>query len=129
MEETMKKDNSLLGPFIGHTTTHSAKIWMYAENYQKLFVKIYSNTHDNLDEKIFNFLGEIPADCVEFTNLNPNTQYYYKIFTEDNAQLKILDLEDSDCCFWTMPETESEGDVPYQYNFLVLSCHDPFKNK
>jgi hypothetical protein len=126
--------NKILGPFIGYTTQHSAKIWIYAEEYKnkKLFIKIYSENNKNnyISTKEFNFSHEIPADCVEFTDLNANTKYYYQIFIENNTQLTIPDLEECDCFFWTMPEEKDNvNDLPYQYNFLVLSCHDPFKNE
>lgn len=124
----------ILGPFIGHTTTVSSKIWIYTEKYQKLFLGIYQNDTE-IKSAEFNFVGQIPASCVEIKDLKPNQKYFYKIFIDENhkEQLRIDSLTDSDLYFYTMPEELANG---YRYDFLVMSCHNPveagirgYKNK
>lgn len=64
----MNNKPTLLGPFIGHTTSVSSKIWIYSETHKKLFIKIYQ------EEKEIHFAEfllhrEIPACCITIPDL------------------------------------------------------------
>jgi hypothetical protein len=124
---------TILGPCIGHTTTTSTKIWIYAEEYKKLYIKISKNSEE-IQSKVFLFDKVIPAACVEILDLDPNTQYFYKISIDEggNQPLDLEGLTQDDLYFWTMPDS-LEGE--YRYDFLLLSCNNPivakkkYKNK
>lgn len=124
----MSDKAAFLGPCIGHTTTTSVKIWIYAEEYKdkKLYIKIYHEI-DEIPSGVFNLDNEIPAACITIQKLNPNTKYFYKIFTDEkcNQPLSIDSLSDEDLYFWTMQDDGS--DKEYRYDFLVLSCNNPIE--
>lgn len=113
----------ITGPFIGHTTTTSTKIWIYAESFQTLFLAIYQD-NTKIQSAEFDLSREISADCVEINNLQPNQKYYYRIFTDENNNHPLLldSLNNDDLYFYTMPDEVPKG---YRYDFLVMSCHNP----
>lgn len=119
----MNERSRTLGPFIGHTTTVSTKIWIYTEAHQKLFIQIYKNG-EKIKSAQLNFSEELPAACVEIKELQPNQKYNYKLFIDENEneQLQIDSLLDEDLYFYTMPEELERG---YRYDFVVMSCHNP----
>ena len=119
----MRDESTILGPFIGHTTTVSAKIWIYAENRSPFFIAIYKNGQ-KIKSAQFNFSGEIPAACVEIEGLQPDQKYDYLLFLdeENNQVLAIDSLTADDLHFYTLPEALTSG---YRYDFLVMSCHNP----
>ena len=117
---------TLLGPFLGYVTTNSIKIWLH---YEGLPAVVYVTLHPtNLDapataDGTLTFRSEgLYTDCVTVEGLQPNTKYFYKLWSNpEHTLLFPLDgLEEKELQFWTLSDDPDE-----QIDFLVMSCHNP----
>ncbi len=115
----------LLGPFLGHVTTTSVKVWLHLQSSN---AKTYVTIHDEMEsssiaQEELNFHEEkLFTDCVTINNLKPNQKYYYKLWTNPahSIPLNLQGLNERDLYFWTLPEDPNE-----QIDFIVMSCHNP----
>lgn len=114
----------ILGPFIGHVSAFSAKIWLYCDYLENLYIQLqpggqiakfqFSDAHYH-------------TAIVEFSGLEKNSTYQYRLYLDEACE-KPVQLEglDSSCLYFrTMPEFADDED--YQLDFLLMSCHDPDK--
>ena len=116
----------LLGPFLGHVTTNSIKVWLHWENeHTRAYVTLHARDIDapGLASATLEFKPEqLFTDCVTIEGLEPDTKYFYKLWTNPAHSLKLpLDgLTDKDLHFRTLSDDPNQ-----QVDFLVMSCHNP----
>ncbi len=140
MEQTentknMVGENSLpapLGPFVGHSTSTSAKLWIHwppevaSDTPHKVTFSLHESEHgESIASKSLSLTAEMLwAGIVEFNGLHPNTTYFYRILssTGQSALAETDNLKPSDLRFRTMPE---DSDLKDRLAFLLLSCHNP----
>lgn len=115
--------HSFLGPFIGHTTTNSAKVWMHNPEGKELWLSI-----EGAEESLpFGFLERnLFANCVEVRGLDSDTVYRYRIWEDEQrtTPFDLQGLEPDDLYFRTLPNPKNRGEND-RLDFLVMSCHDP----
>ena len=118
--------HSFLGPFIGHTTTSSVKIWMHNPTGESLWLCLEKG-EETVCEKFEFTESNLFSDCVEFGNLSPDTVYKYQVCeSEDCSKPFDLDgLEKDDLFFRTLPPPKESQEEDDRLDFLVMSCHDP----
>ncbi len=117
---------TMLGPFLGHVTATSIKIWLHLEGAHKvIYVTLHPNTTETpavakaqlalRPEKLF-------TDCVTLDGLSPDTKYFYKLWTNPAYSLPLpLDgLTEKELHFRTLSNDPNE-----QIDFVVMSCHNP----
>lgn len=128
---TERSEPQLLGPFLGHVTAHSIKIWLHWESDRaEVFVTIHEtslNREVTEGPKIAE--GKLKIDpaklwtgTVEIAGLKPNTRYVYRLWT-DAGHTYLVDLHGlnlSDLHFTTLSDNPED-----QIDFLVMSCHNP----
>ncbi len=120
----------LLGPFLGHVTATSVKVWLHLEGErQSIFVAVHSGSPEGPSSKTFVLSidpNRLWTGVVTLTDLAPGTQYFYSLW-EDEACTQRLELDGLapvELRFRTLPAGEAE-----QIDFLVMSCHNPTKAK
>lgn len=127
--EAAFKKSTILGPFLGYVTTTSVKVWLHLEGGAD---RVYVTVHRDLDARELLASGELRlsedrlhTDCITIEDLNPNTKYYYRLWTNPahSIPLDLQGLTHGDLCFRTLPD-DPEGSE--QIDFLLLSCHNPF---
>jgi hypothetical protein len=119
-------EHKLLGPFLGHVTTNSIKIWLHFEgSHDVIYVTLHPNAPDTREvtsatltlrpENLF-------TDCVTIDNLSPDTEYFYKLWTNpaQSLPLPLEGLTEKDLHFRTL-----SADPNAQIDFVVMSCHNP----
>lgn len=116
---------NLLGPFLGHVTSTSVKIWLHQESLDtKVYVTIHSakNSPPVTTAEFSLHVNNLFTDCVTIPNLKPDQQYYYKLWTNPahSIPLNLQGLVEDDLYFWTLPDNQDE-----QLDFIVMSCHNP----
>lgn len=112
--------NYALGPFVGHTTKSSSKIWIYTTALEKMFCVINDNKLNKISfERLHN---EIPVYIAEIESLNQFTKYKYTILNEFDNEIKFEGLNSTDLFFTTMPDDNSQIN---RFDFLLMSCNDP----
>lgn len=127
---TNANEPTLLGPFLGHVTTNSIKIWLHLERPQTvIYVTLHKGQQDAPEvasatlelrrEKLF-------TDCVTIGNLQPDTTYFYKLWTNPahSLPLPLEGLTEKELHFRTLSEDPDE-----QVDFVVMSCHNPTVSK
>lgn len=131
MTETAATNSSateamLLGPFLGHVTTNSIKIWLHCEGPLAVVYVTLHPTKLDAPEVAKATLTLRPeslfTDCVTVEGLQPNTKYFYKLWTNPEYTLAfpLEGLEEKELQFWTLSDNPDE-----QIDFLVMSCHNP----
>jgi phosphodiesterase/alkaline phosphatase D-like protein len=123
-------DKFILGPFLGHVTDVSIKIWLFSKKHKTLWVEVLK---DNIkievknDENILNFQEKkCFADVVEVRGLEANTKYSYRIIDENDNSIDLEGLVDEDLFFRTLP-SNLEKEESSRLDFLLMSCHNPDK--
>ena len=120
------QEANLLGPFLGHVTANSIKVWLH---FQGEVGTIHVSVHpENVDAPPTAFgelilsANNLYADCVEINNLLPNTRYFYKLWRDEaRSQLMDLDgLDETELQFRTLSDNPDD-----QVDFLIMSCHNP----
>ena len=130
IQSTANSSNSvepkLLGPFLGHVTTNSIKIWLHFEGpYEDVYVTLHEKTFDapmHMSATLSLRAERLFTDCVTVKGLEPDTKYFYRIWTDaDHSVPFSLDgLDEKELRFWTLSEKAGE-----QIDFVVMSCHNP----
>ncbi len=121
-----KGEPELLGPFLGHVTTDSIKIWLHAERTDPfVYVTLHTGSPDApifAEAKLELRPERLFTDCVAIAGLEPNTMYFYKLWTNPaySIALPLDGLSEGDLHFRTLP-----ADPDAQIDFLVMSCHNP----
>jgi hypothetical protein len=121
----MSNEPTMLGPFLGHVTTSSIKIWLHVEGQTPVvYVTVHARALDGrrvADAELHLLAGSLYTACVEIGGLQPDTRYYYRLWTNPAFSLPLpLDgLEEKELRFRTLPT----GDE--QLDFVVMSCHNP----
>lgn len=123
----------LLGPFVGHTTATTSRLWMHWEGGPELYVHrgVWERGKDVVWQKVagsFQFVPEsLWCATLDLSGLKPNTAYSYKITTDEEGRI-LVDLEglcQDELYFRTLPE---DGDpLNERIDFLIMSCHNPDK--
>jgi phosphodiesterase/alkaline phosphatase D-like protein len=116
----------LLGPFLGHVTANSIKIWLHFEgSHEVIYVTLHPNAPDTREftsatltlrqERLF-------TDCVTIEGLSPDTKYFYRLWTNQahSLPLPLQGLTEKDLNFRTL-----SADPNAQIDFVVMSCHNP----
>lgn len=129
-------DTSVLGPFIGHTTSTSSKIWVHVPPFEaevtslRVTFRIDKSIDGNFDTAHVKEVKENTswATLAEFSGLEPNTKYFYRIEIETIGNLTDVSpsLEAGDLYFTTL---ENGHDSMSRLDFLLLSCHNPEAGK
>ena len=122
----------LLGPFLGHVTTTSIRIWLHAERSEPIiYVTLHAHAYDPNTAPVAT--GTITLDAsklhcgwVTIGNLTPDTHYHYRLWTTPahSVALDLGELLPRDLNFRTLSDNTDE-----QIDFLVLSCHNPTVSK
>lgn len=119
-------ETMLLGPFLGHVTPHSIRIWLHLEGERPT---IYASLHEgdvNAPQAatgVLNLRAEkFFTDCVTVDGLQPDTRYFYKLWTDPahSLPLDLQGLTEKELQFRTLSE-----DANAQIDFLLMSCHNP----
>lgn len=117
---------TLLGPFLGHVTTDSIRIWLHLERPgTDVFLTVQKGGIDRPDvaSARFEFRAEkLFADCVTIGGLEPDTLYSYRLWTNEahSIPLALDGLAEEELHFRTLA-----ADAGEQIDFLLLSCHNP----
>lgn len=116
----------ILGPFIGHTTDTTTKIWLRKKSGGEAFVTLFEKGQPVGPAKTLSFTKErLWAAMAPFDGLKPDTEYTYKI-AEDREGTKPLDLGKLDSTFLKVTTMPGEFNWnTYRYDFMLLSCHNP----
>ena len=119
-------ESTLLGPFLGHVTTNSIKIWLHFEgSHDVIYVSLHPNTTDTpavADATLTLRPENLFTDCVTMEGLTPDTEYFYKLWTNpaQSLPLPLEGLTEKDLHFRTL-----SADPNVQIDFVVMSCHNP----
>jgi phosphodiesterase/alkaline phosphatase D-like protein len=122
----MSDEPTFLGPFLGHVTTGSIKIWLHLEgSYEIVYITVHAERVDapQVATAILTLRAEkLFTDCATIAGLQPDTRYFYKLWTNDafSDPLPLGELKDVELQFWTLPTNPNE-----RIDFVVMSCHDP----
>jgi phosphodiesterase/alkaline phosphatase D-like protein len=123
----MNNDVTMLGPFLGHVTTNSVKIWLHLErgDTSKVYVTLHPSDYDAgpVATIVLNLTSaNLFTACEIVTGLKADTRYFYKLWTneERSDSLPLEGLEARELQFWTLSEDPDE-----QIDFVVMSCHNP----
>lgn len=129
------KDHKILGPFVGFTEAHSAKIWVHLcdalpDLTLPLTISLHRGAGDqkSLQSQTLSLTWKSHhAATAEFQGLEPDQLYFYNLWWDEAQTIAVnLDgLESSDLRFQTLPEPK-----PYdRLDFILMSCHNPEKMK
>ena len=120
------EEPKMLGPFLGHVTPHSIKIWLHLEGASDtIYVSVHPVEYVAPAEK-FGTLKLLPeklyTDCLTIDGLSPDTKYFYKLWTDAarSIPLALQGLTEYDLHFRTMSDKADD-----QIDFLMMSCHNP----
>lgn len=117
---------TLLGPFLGHVTTNSIKIWLHlAGSHDVVYVTLHPTKFDAsaVASTALTLRSEnLFTDCITVEELQPNTKYFYRLWSdrEHSVPLPLDGLEEKELQFWTLSD-----DPDAQIDFVVISCHNP----
>lgn len=117
---------SLLGPFLGHVTPTTIRIWLHLQGEPAiLWVTAHPGnpaTEPVASAKLTFAAAMLFTDCVMLSGLIPDSHYYYRFWTNAACSLPfpIEGLTDDDLHFLTLSE-----DPDSQIDFIVMSCHNP----
>lgn len=125
--EVRMSSTSILGPFIGHTTDSSTKIWLRNTESSSAYIHLYKdNVSVNSKPVEIQFNKEnLWSGVAAFDNLSPDTTYTYQIFSDSESTKKVSleGLTEVDLVVTTMPRDFDWN--RYRYDFLLLSCNNP----
>jgi len=119
-------ETMLLGPFLGHVTPHSIRIWLHLEGERQT---IYASLHEGevgapqAAAGVLNLRADkFFTDCITVDGLRPDTRYFYKLWTDPahSLPLDLQGLTEKELQFRTLSE-----DANRQIDFLLMSCHNP----
>lgn len=123
----MSTEGTMLGPFLGHVTTDSIKIWLHLESNHtpKIYVTVYAKKAPDVQvgSGVFSFSeSNLFTDCMTISGLQPNTRHLYRLWRDEKHSdpLPLEGLEVDDLQFWTL-----SSDPVEQVDFVVMSCHNP----
>lgn len=116
---------NMLGPFLGHVTENTIKIWLHFEGNHEI---IYVTIHESQDSpsvalsRLELRKENLFTDCVNIGGLKPDTRYFYKLWTNPaySIPLPLDGLTEKDLKFRTLSDNPEE-----QVDFVVMSCHNP----
>jgi hypothetical protein len=120
----------MLGPFLGHTTTNTVKVWLHLESEVEAIyvtVNLADLSGPLTTKRSLHFRKEnLWTDCVSLNGLAPDTWYIYQLWTDAacSAPLDLQGLEYSELRFRTLPDDRNA-----QIDFLLMSCHNPTVSK
>lgn len=119
----------MLGPFLGHVTEHSVKVWLHLEGVEQIYVSIYEREPTGEQITTGNLLLQeerLWTDCVTIEGLKPDTLYFYALWKNAACSVPFdLDgLAPNDLHFRTLSADPNE-----QIDFLMMSCHNPDASK
>lgn len=120
---------NLLGPFIGHTTDKSSKIWLQVSDLPPggtMDIQVLLREGSFEGPSLEGGTLAVRQDCcgtgiVELNGLKPDTIYYYLLKPPQGQNLDLAGLQATDLHFKTLPE----GGFDEQLDFLLMSCHNP----
>ena len=121
----MKTD--YLGPFIGHVTETTAKIWFQHRGLEKLFIKVFDGDIETPKIHSLNFSSsKCFTDIAQIGGLSADTPYKYGVYKDEMCkdEFPLDGLGKEDLFFRTMPTPNSELDND-RLDFLLMSCHNP----
>lgn len=121
--------DGFIGPFVGFTSSSTAKLWLYKCDLEKdetisFVVTLHEGTPNSLTAKTANlYLNANSHNCgtVVFSDLKPDTTYYYKIWSSINCAVEFDGLDFRDLFFRTFPQDQNNERI----DFIVMSCNDP----
>lgn len=117
---------TLLGPFLGHVTSDSIRIWLHLERPgTRVFVTVHKGELEAAEAgsaEIALEAARLFAGCVTIAGLEPDTLYFYRLWTNEahSLPLALEGLADDELHFRTLSADPGE-----QVDFLLLSCHNP----
>lgn len=120
------KTEAMLGPFLGHVTSTSIKIWLHLEGARdQVWVTLHPNglAEPQVANAALRFTSEnLFTDCVEISGLAPDTLYFYRLWANPafSLPLALQGLRPHELHFRTLSD-----DPAAQIDFLVMSCHNP----
>lgn len=124
--KSTESEPTLLGPFLGHVTPTSIKIWLHLERPgTTVFVTLHPGKlgAPAVASAEFAFRAEtLFADCVTIAGLEPDTHYFYRLWTNaaHSLPLALGGLADEELHLRTLSADPNE-----QVDFVVMSCHNP----
>jgi hypothetical protein len=123
----MDGDLTMLGPFLGHVTTSSIKIWLHLEraDTQRVFISLHPGklgAPAAATAELAFAPDNVFTDCATVTGLTPDTRYFYRLWRDatHSDPLPLDGLKDEELRFWTLSD-----DPERQIDFVVMSCHNP----
>lgn len=125
-EEKKQSEVALLGPFLGHVTADSIKIWLHLERTDaKAFVSVHAGSlkSDAIATAEFKLApSNLFTDCVTIGGLTADTLYFYRLWTNEaqSIPLDLAGLDDGELHFRTLSSNPDD-----QVDFLLMSCHNP----
>ncbi|MES2309507.1 MAG: alkaline phosphatase D family protein [Verrucomicrobiota bacterium] len=125
--------NEITGPFLGHVTDRTAKIWIQCGEPSSLFARsLWVTIHPESvtspsrgpSERMELDPITLNAGSLTIQNLEPDTLYFYRLWKDESATqpLDLQGLELDDLRLKTFPRNGYEK----QLDFLIMSCHNPF---
>lgn len=121
-----KAQTTILGPFLGHVTTSSIRVWLHLEGGpEKLWVTAHPSKSDA--EPVAEGLLEFGASNLftawaDLQGLAADTHYFYRFWSNPACSIPfgIDGLTGDDLHFWTLSD-----DPEARIDFIVMSCHNP----
>lgn len=115
----------ILGPFLGHVTSRSIKIWLHREGASdKAYVTVHPKPQAAaIAQGEFSFKEEnLFTDCIKIEGLEPDTFYHYRVWANPahSIPFNLQGIKTENLYFSTLPEDTDE-----QLDFLIMSCHNP----
>lgn len=127
----LNPEPTLLGPFLGHVTTDSIKIWLHLEREDtpQVHVTLHPRNFDAaaVASQTLNLAPEnLFTDCVTLSGLESDMLYFYKLWTNPahSLPLNLEGLARRELHFRTL-----SADPDEQIDFVVMSCHNPHEAK
>ncbi len=131
MANNNSKDQ-ILGPFIGHVTSTTAKLWVHWQsiNERKVVFSIHKNENSSAinSKTVIVTANTLWVAIAEFDSLDPDSTYFYTVVDTDGNNLLAQSegLTQADLNFKTLPDTLV---LNKRLDFLLLSCHNPEAGK
>lgn len=127
-EDSQPVNLKLMGPFLGHVTPTSIKVWLHIEGLPEVYVTVRQDMAGVINATGCLLLKpeNLWTDCITLEGLQPDTAYHYQLWL-DSACSKPMDLQGlkvAELRFQTLSDRPDE-----QVDFLVMSCHNPETSK
>lgn len=118
-----------LGPCVGEVTPRSAKLWIHTPRIGNdspipIAFSLHAGSPDApaiQRREVLLTSRTLGAGTVTFTELEPDTRYFYRVWLNRDTALSFDGIEPDELYFRTFPADEELGSL----NFLLMSCHDP----